>query len=108
MARCSWTLGGMGNLVLCGVLRLSSVGAGAFPHSPFMLIPTHFSWSLFGLALLCLFGLNGPLLLDGEMYGGHRFLRGSPAFLWWGALGSFLLLLVITLAWIVLAPNTQA
>ncbi len=68
-------------------------------------LPTPFSWSLFGLALLCLFGLNGPLLLDGEMQGAQRFLRGSTGSLWWGGLGAFLFLLCLTFAWIFLDPT---
>jgi hypothetical protein len=71
----------------------------------FTALPTHFSWSLFGLSLLCLFGLNEPLLLDGEMQGAQRFLRGSTSSLWWGGLSAFLFLLGMTVAWIILDPT---
>lgn len=88
-------------------LNVNLSSSGVYQYSALVSFPEHFSWSLFGLALLCLFGLNGPLLLDGEMRGSQRFLRGSTSYLWWGGLGSFLILLVITGVWIILDPTMQ-
>jgi diguanylate cyclase (GGDEF)-like protein len=104
----------------CGLLFLSFFGllvvaslvclfrgqiiAGVFPHSLTTSLPTHFSWSLFGLAILALLGLNGPLLLDGEMRGTQHYLRHTRGYFWWGGLGSFLILLIGTITWMVLAP----
>lgn len=89
------------------VLATRRSAAISLLHPALIGIPAHFSWSLFGLALVCLFGLNGPLLLDGEMRGTQHFLRGpgSTRFLWWGGFGSFLLLLSVSGAWIGLNPT---
>ncbi|GHO58824.1 hypothetical protein KSB_72990 [Ktedonobacter robiniae] len=76
-------------------------------HPGFIGLPAPFPWSLFGLTVLNLFGLNGPLLLDGEMRGPQRFLRRSTSYLWWGGLGAFLLLFLITVAWFILNPTLQ-
>lgn len=98
-------------LIVVSLLALASrrSASKALLHPALISMPAHFSWSLFGLALVCLFGLNGPLLLDGEMRGTQRFLRGpgSTRFLWWGGLGSFLILLGVTGAWIVLNPGLR-
>ena len=89
------------------VLNTHPSGTPMFSHQVTGGIPEPFSWSLFGLAILSLVGLSSPLLLDGEFRGPHRFLRGSSASLWWGGLGSFLLSLLCTIAWLLLKHETQ-
>lgn len=76
-------------------------------HLPFISLPAPFSWSLFGLTVINLFGLGGPLLLDGEMRGAQRFLRGSTGYLWWGGFGAFLFMLIATETWLILNPSLQ-
>jgi diguanylate cyclase (GGDEF)-like protein len=70
----------------------------ALPHSLSTALPEHFSWSLFNLALLGLLGLNGPLLMNGEMRGTSHCLRCSSRYLWWGGCCSFLILLIYAIA----------
>ncbi len=81
--------------------------ANVFPYPVLTGFPQHFSWPLFGLALLSIFGLNGPLLLDGEARENGGFLRGSTGYLWWGGLGSFLILLLCTCGWVMIHPDLQ-
>lgn len=65
--------------VACGALGvlIGNHRDGLVFHAGLVGLPTHFSLPLFGLAVLCLFGLNGPFLLDGEVRGTQRFLRTS-------------------------------
>ncbi len=82
------------------LLRLQSTG-GALPHPALTLLPGHFSWSLFGLALLNQIGVNAPLLLDGELRGKQPFLRRSTSYLWWAGYGALFMLLLATVFWVV-------
>ena len=53
----------LGIAVLVLLIRAQSI-TSALPHPALTILPAHFSWSLFGLAVLCQIGVNAPLFLD--------------------------------------------
>ena len=84
------------------VLSGKHAPAGVLPHSLTDVLPGSFSGLFFGIALLSLLGVNAPFLVDGEMRGAKRCLRGFPSYFWWGGLFSFFLCLLGTVALIAL------
>jgi diguanylate cyclase (GGDEF)-like protein len=96
----------LGIATLVFLLRILSTG-GTLLHPALTILPQHFSWSLFGLALLSQLGVSSPLFLDGELRGTQRFLRQSTSYLWWAGCGALCVLLVASVFWVVVNPNLQ-
>lgn len=104
-----WVCGSLylGLFALLGVTALVALSRGhiagaVFPHSPAGILPGSFSWLFFGIALLSLLGVNAPFLMDGEMRGASRCLRGFPSYFWVGGIAGFLLCLLGTIAMMIL------
>ncbi len=107
-----WTCG-LCYLVFVGLLCLATgiylssghATTGILPRALSSPFPDQFSWSFFALALFALYGLNSPLFMDGEMHGSERFLRHSTAFLWWGGLSSFSMILIGIVVRAIIKPH---
>jgi diguanylate cyclase (GGDEF)-like protein len=91
LLRCVWNISVLFYLAFFSLLGLAALRGvmsshaqpGVFPQRVPGHLPAPFSWSLLGLVLTALMGLNLIFFFDGEMRGPEPYLRRSSRYLWW-------------------------
>ncbi len=76
-------------------------------------VPAHLqlngtNFAVYGVVILALLGVNVPLILGGELRGGHVGIARARRYVWWGAAISFLAYVIGTFGIMTVVPPAQA